>query len=427
MRIITVNPGDSVFSLSNTYGVKPEEITAANALEDAAKLLIGQALIIPDGRVLHAVAPGETLYRIAQAYRVELPMLRAANPEIGSGDALQPGQLLRIPGALRPLHPIDVNGYALEGIDPDILETTLENLTFLSFFSYQAAADGNLLAPEGDGAVVRRSLQYRAAPFMTVTNLGEDGNFDSSIADAILASDAVQEHLLENILRQMKRVGYRGLNMDFEYIPPAQRDAYSNFLFKAAQRLHRHGYWLSVALVPKQSADQPGLLYEAHDYSQAGQIADLAILMTYEWGYTYSPPQAVAPVRQVEAVLQYAVQAIPSEKILMGMPNYGYDWTLPHTPRTAAQSISNAAALDLAASVGADIQFDETAQSPFFRYTDSNAKQHEVWFDDARSIAARLSLVAAYALAGVSYWNINAYYPQNWVLLNSMYNVRKIL
>jgi len=136
---------------------------------------------------------------------------------------------------------------------------------------------------------------------------------------------------------------------------------------------------------------------------------------------------AVSPIDQVRRVLDYAVTAIPPRKILMGMPNYGYDWTLPFVQGSAARNISNQGAVALARQVGARIQYDTTSQAPFFRYYDREGRQHEVWFDDARSIQARLRLVNEYGLGGVSYWTINRFFPQNWLVLNSMYNVRKVL
>jgi Predicted glycosyl hydrolase len=136
---------------------------------------------------------------------------------------------------------------------------------------------------------------------------------------------------------------------------------------------------------------------------------------------------AVAPINQVEKVLDYTVTAIPSEKILMGMPNYGYDWTLPFEEGSAAKSLNNNAAVNLARRVGARIKYDQDSQAPYFNYYDSDGKRHEVWFDDARSIRARLGLVDEYNLGGVSYWTINSYFPQNWTVLSSMYNIRKLL
>ena len=71
---------------------------------------------------------------------------------------------------------------------------------------------------------------------------------------------------------------------------------------------------------------------------------------SYEWGYTYGAPQAVSPVNRIRRVLDYAVTVMPAGKIMMGFSNYAYDWTLPWKQGTAARVLSNAGALELAAS-----------------------------------------------------------------------------
>ena len=135
---------------------------------------------------------------------------------------------------------------------------------------------------------------------------------------------------------------------------------------------------------------------------------------------------AVAPAGEVRKVLEYAVTEIPSQKIFMGMPNYGYDWNIPFVEGTAATTVSNTGAVDLARRVGSFIQYNEVQQSPYFNYWTNN-QQHEVWFDDARSVEARLKFVNDFNLGGVSYWTINRYFPQNWLVLNAMFNVKKLI
>lgn len=148
---------------------------------------------------------------------------------------------------------------------------------------------------------------------------------------------------------------------------------------------------------------------------------------SYEWGYTYSAPQAVSPVNRVRRVLEYAVTKIPPGKILMGFSNYGYNWNLPWRQGDAARVIANAAALNLAVSVGAELKFDRTAQAPFFTYTDSTLQRHVVWFEDVRSVYARLQLVKEFGLAGISFWTINQLFRPGLMLLQSMYSVEKII
>ena len=52
--------------------------------------------------------------------------------------------------------------------------------------------------------------------------------------------------------------------------------------------------------------------------------------------------------------------------------------------------------------------------------------EHEVWFEDARSVRAKLALAGEYQLTGVSIWNIMRYFPQLWLVLNSLYDIEKL-
>lgn len=126
---------------------------------------------------------------------------------------------------------------------------------------------------------------------------------------------------------------------------------------------------------------------------------------------------AVAPLNKVREVVEYALTEIPREKILMGIPNYGYDWTLPYERGiTKARLIGNVEAVRIAVENGAVIQFDEVAMSPHFTYT-RDGLTHEVWFEDVRSIEAKLNLARGLELLGVGYWNLMRPFRANWLLL----------
>lgn len=141
--------------------------------------------------------------------------------------------------------------------------------------------------------------------------------------------------------------------------------------------------------------------------------------MGYEWGYRYGPPLAVAPISSVRRVIDYAISRIPAEKILLGISNYGYDWTLPYISGFSdAPSVSPLEAVNLARRYGSDIMFDEEAASPYFFYTDEDGNEHEVWFEDARSFEAKIELIKEYDLAGGFIWELSRENPQGYVTIN---------
>lgn len=134
---------------------------------------------------------------------------------------------------------------------------------------------------------------------------------------------------------------------------------------------------------------------------------------------------AVSPIGPVRDVLEYAVTDIPSNKILMGQNLYGYDWTLPFVQGSTARAVSPQQAIQIAADNDVSIEYDETAQAPHFNYTDIEDRQHEVWFEDARSIQAKFDLLKELNLRGMSYWKLGLAFPQNWLLISDNFNVRR--
>ena len=424
MELYVVKNGDTVHQIARRYSTPADDIVFANQLRNPDMLAVGQALVIPSRETRHTVGRGETLYSIARGYGVSLPRLIGANPQIANPNRVYPGQTVVIPADGRDMREIIVNGYATDAAD-STLNAALPYLTFLSPFSYRSDLSGNLTPTFHLNLTL--SGGHRTANLLTLTNLMESGGFSSQIAHAVLTDQAVQDSFLNNVEALLGQGGWYGVNVDFEYVYQFDRGSYNQFLSRLTERMHRLGRIVVTALAPKRSEGQRGLLYEAHDYAAHGQTVDYVVLMTYEWGYTYGPPMAVAPLDQVRQVLDYATRAIPAERILMGVPNYGYDWTLPFAQGTAARSLANDDAAALAGQVGAAIQFDPAAQSPFFRYYDGEGGQHEVWFEDARSLRAKYALVKEYGLAGVSFWNLNHLFRPNFMVLESMFSVEKVL
>src|SRR5699024_5958325 len=204
------------------------------------------------------------------------------------------------------------------------------------------------------------------------------------------------------------------------------KESYNDFLRKIGTRLHQEGLLLSTALAPKTSSTQQEVLYEAHDYAAHGEIADFSVLMTYEWGYSAGPPLPVSPINEVEKVLTYALSVMPQDKILMGQNLYGYDWTLPFVQgESFARALSPQQAVQLAREQGAEIEYDDTSQAPFFHYIDAEGSEHIVWFEDARSIQAKFDLIKRLGLRGIAYWKFGLSFPQNWLLLEDNFIISK--
>ena len=427
MTIHIVQPGDTVWKIAQIYGASPNRIISDNAIDNPRDLVIGQALLVLVPETVYTIRPGDTLSSISQALSVPVLTLLQNNPSLIDQPTLIPGQTIAVSFQGEKQREIAVNAYAYPNIRRDLLRRTLPYLTYLTIFGYGFTLDGNLI-PIDDQPLINLAYEYKAAPVMLLSSITEDGAFSGDRASRLFQSKELQSRLFDRIIPLMIEKGYLGMDMDFEYINPSDRGAYLSFLSYAAQRLHANGFFLNTDLAPKTSSVQRGLLYEAHDYASIGAISDTVLLMTYEWGYTYGPPMAVAPINRVREVVEYAVFQIPADKILMGIPNYGYDWALPYErDTTRAVTIGNQYAIEVAGREGAQIQFDPTAQTPFFEYWDNRKRKHVVWFEDVRSIQAKFDLMDEYSLYGAGYWNAMRPFAQIWGYLYARYDFRKIV
>ncbi len=429
MIIYTVKSGDTLYGIGKRYGLSPQLIARDNAIPLQGGLTVGQVLVLLQPRTVYTVVEGDTLYSVAQKFGVSVGELWRNNPFLDGKTILQAGQILTIvPEETATDREFSTNAYVYETVNRDLLRKMLPYLTYLTIFSYNVEEDGELIAPD-DEELIELARQYGTAPIMLVASLNERGVFSPESAERILTDGEVQSTLIEEIATTLSRKRYAGVEIDFEYVPGELAEEYVAFIRRLRERLSPAGYLTLVSLAPKTSSDQQGLLYEGHDYRGMGEAADKIFLMTYEWGYAFGPPMAVSPLNKVTQVIDYGVSQISPEKILMGVPNYGYDWTLPFERGSRARSLGNAEAVRLAGEKRASIEYDEEAEAPYFRYFDrtpEGVKEHIVWFEDARSISAMLQVMERFDLDGIGIWNGMRDFPQLWAVIHQFGKIRKV-
>lgn len=381
MELYVVQQGDTVEGIARNQDTPAESIIYNNQLVDPYRLAVGQALLL-------------------------------------SGRKQKGGN------AVRP--PIHAAGYGYPFISPWVLDETLPHLSELIIFSYGFTALGNLIPPVPEEKwMMTAAAGHGTVSTLTLTPFGEDGRFDNSLIHTLVTDRFVQQNVTSQLLQVLLEKGYEGLNLDFEYVLAEDRLNYARFVEETTKVMNLYGIHVSVALAPKYSDEQQGVLYEGMDYALLGAAANSVLLMTYEWGYTYGEPMAVAPIDQVRRVVEYAVSKIPREKISLGIPNYGYDWPLPFEQGvTKAKTVGNVEAVRLAVTYGAVIRFDETAQSPYFHYREGGT-EHVVWFEDVRSYRAAFDLIKEFSLWGAGYWQIMQLFRANWLLLSDTFMIQK--
>lgn len=426
MEIHIVTQGETIYSIANEYGTSPQRLIVDNGLTGLNNLVIGQSLIILRPSVTHTVTQGESIYSIAALYEIDPIRLILNNPTLIFNTNIIPGEILTIEFDNQTNGNIETYGYIYPFINRDLLQLQAAYCTRMAVFSYGFTQSGELI-PINDNSVLSSLERWQTQPIMLLSSITEEGTFQNEKATVLFNNIEVQNNVIANMLGVMREKGYIGVDLDFEYIDPADRDAYVAFVENVTTVMNQNGYSVNVDLAPKNSDNQRGTLYEGHDYAALGSAANTVLLMTYEWGYTYGPPMAVAPINKVREVVEYGVSKIDNTKIYMGIPNYGYDWILPYVQgNSKARSIGNEEAIRIAQRYGAVINFDEVAASPYFNYLDESGREHEVWFEDVRSIIAKYDLIDEFQLLGGGYWNLMRSFIQNWSYVNSQYRIAKL-
>ena len=423
MQIYVVKPGDTLYSIGRTLSLAPGFLARYNGLQEPYRLAVGQSLLALYPEKAVTVQAGDTLSSIAASAGTDVLSLFRMNPNLSGSDRIYPGQILVTQLEQNRTRSAFVAGYAYPYVQESVLHGILPFTGALMPFTYGFTPEGALV-PMDDERLLALAEDYGVRPFLHLSTLMAAGTFSAAQAAVVLRSETLQRTLAEAALQKMQEKGYQGLDVDFEYLGQELAEAYAQFLTLLHERLAPYGLPLIAALAPKTSADQPGTLYEGHDYAAVASACDAVLLMTYEWGYTYGPPMAVAPIGAVRRVVEFALTQMEPGKILLGFPNYAYDWTLPFTAgATRAQSIGNEAAPLLAAQYGVEIQFDEQAQTPYFTYQDEAGQPHEVWFEDARSALAKFGLLTEYGLSGLGYWNFMRPFAAGFSLQNYLFSI----
>ncbi|MCI8598913.1 MAG: LysM peptidoglycan-binding domain-containing protein [Lachnospiraceae bacterium] len=419
MKIHIVQPGETVQSIAALYGVSSQRLIFDNQLTDLPYLPVGMSILVLNPSLVHTVKEGETATEIAAMYGLSERKLYQNNPYLLNREYLISGQNLVIQYEGQEEQKLYVIGYAYPFIQKDILREALLYLDELLVFSYGFTTNGELLPPQiPEDWMIQLAWQMNVRPILVLTPFCDQRTFNNQLVKQVSENWEVQQNLIQNLLETVREKGYAGVDVDFEYILPEDREGYVAFVERLREVMNQEDYQVSVALAPKTSEEQKGLLYEGMDYGPLGASANQVFLMTYEWGYMYGPPMAIAPLNKVRQVLDYAITVIPRDKILMGIPNYAYDWRLPFERGVSqAEIIGNIEALRRAAISGAPIQYDNVAQSPWYSYL-QNGAAHQVWFEDVRSIEAKVRTAIAYEFLGIGYWNLMKPFRANWLLLN---------
>jgi spore germination protein len=413
-----------VNSIAAKYDISATRLIQENDLRRPYNLVVGETLVVLKPEVTHTVVEGDTLEEIAASYGITVMELLRNNFSLSDREYIYPGEILVISYEEPKLGSISTNGYAYPFINRDTLRKTLPFLTYLTIFNYKITALGDLIDID-DREIIQIAKAYDVAPIILISTVSETGVRDISIEQSILNHEEIQVNLISNVLSIMESKGYYGLNIDFQYIHPADRQKFVDFVKRITNELNEKGYRVYITITPSSFEVETGIIYQGIDYKGLGEAANEVVLLSYAWGFSYGLPIGILPFVTVRKLIDYAAIQIPTDKITMGIPSIGYVWQLPYIEgQTMANAISHDNAVELAAEVGATIQYDNVSQTSYFHFV--NIQEYMVLFKDARGIDGLLRLMDEYKFHGMATWNIMSFFAQMWLIINGKYNINRI-
>ena len=291
----------------------------------------------------------------------------------------------------------------------------------VSPFWYRVQADGRIVpyttasgATYEDQAILSFLRTNGILVIPTVANI-LDGVWDGAVVSKIIADPQLSATNISGLVNLAITSGYDGIDLDYENLRASDRPAFTAFVQNLAAALHAHGKLLTVNVYAKTS--EPGTWDgpRAQDWWAIGQVADQVRIMTYEYSWSTSPPGPISPVNWVNEVISFATSEIAAEKIMQGVPFYGYDWI----GQRGTDLVWNQA-MGLANQHGAAIMWDSASASPWFEYG-SDPSRHTVWFENGSSVDAKLQVTRLYNIGGVTLWRLGGEDPTNWAALRARF------
>lgn len=279
-----------------------------------------------------------------------------------------------------------------------------DSVNEVSPWIYGLGDDGRIthqFPPERTAEVAEQVGKLREAGVPVVASLANitDGRWAYEPVAKVLHDPRLRDRHVREIVALVEREDYAGIDIDYENLRAGDRDAFSAFVTDLGAALRAERKTLSVAVFAKASDEGYDERNVAQDFAVIGRAADQVRLMGYDFHWGTSPPGPVAPIGWVRDVVKYAKSKIPQERIVLGIPLYGYDWVGEH-----GTNVTWLQAFQLATQHRAETHYDPVSQTPWFRYTDERGREHEVWFENSVSSKAKFEVARGSGIRGVYLW-----------------------
>jgi spore germination protein YaaH len=249
------------------------------------------------------------------------------------------------------------------------------------------------------------------------------GNFDPSIhshngarIEKFLYDDALRAKHIQMLVDIAKKYGVKGVQIDYENLKAADKDAFSKFMAELDKAAQAGGFKTGIALPPK--VDEKGTWDDpqSRDYPAIGQAVDELVPMTYDCHWSTSAAGNITSPEWSEMCAKYTASTMPPEKVELGYPVYGYDWV-----GTNGNTILWAQFMDLASKYKVNpVRDTDYSQELKIDYTDEKGSRHEAWMTDSYCLEAECNIVKRNHLYGLGVWYFGAEDESFWTTMKQV-------
>jgi spore germination protein len=298
--------------------------------------------------------------------------------------------------------------------------TSLKNLSkgeldSISPVWYTLSADGKLSDIQGlnlknDILAVASSSGISVIP--TINNEAENG-FDGDRVSILLNNKNLQSVFITKAISLAIDNKYIGWDIDWEQKNINDKKAFSDFILYVSQEFHKNNLKLIVTVQAKTDETNNNDTNSTEDWKALSKAADQIRIMAYDFHYDQSDAGAITPLSDLEQVLDYAVTTMLKDKIVIGVPLYGYDWDNKN-----GESVQYEDAMDRINKNSGTVTRDSESEELTGQYG-TLINPHTLWFLDQKSVLRILYIADNYGISNISFWRLGGEDSALWTIIKN--------
>ncbi len=304
-----------------------------------------------------------------------------------------------------PLEKLEVKFFGWVTPDEESISSFLRNASKFTWVS----PTGSIVNGNGDFVpwVDNKVIEAAETNNVSIVPLVANKGFDRGLAHRILTDPEVRERTIAAIVDFVIENNFSGINIDYENIPPEDRGALNSYMRELASRLHHYGKIVTIDVAGK-TWDDPSGWGGAWDYSTLGEVCDYVCIMCYDYHWPGSEAGPIGPLSWMKEVISYALSTIPRDKIVIGIPFYGYRWL-----GRSGVGLTFKQAVETAKNFGVKILFSEEDAEYYYSYD-----SYTVWFQGAKSVEIKVLTALSYGIDRIAAWRIGQEDSRVWEVIN---------